>query len=234
MATLQPAILYARFSPRRDPDDCESIDQQLERLTAYCRLQQLEPVETIRDPEVSGAVPIGSRPGGSQLLRLLAGGKRACHVVVQRIDRLSRDAADLLQVVRAWDRRGVSLHLADQGGCSINTATSFGRFVLTQMASVAELELNLICERTRESMLRHQRNGRRMSNVAPYGYAIDSADSTRLVPISFEQAVIDRARRWNTDGFSLRQIAAFLADWIPCRGGTWNHQTVRKMITRGV
>src|SRR6266576_5058844 len=65
-----------------------------------------------------------------------------------KLDRLFRDAEDALRQTKAWDRTGISLHLVDIGGQSMNTGSAMGRMFLTLMAGFAELERNLIAERT--------------------------------------------------------------------------------------
>ena len=65
-----------------------------------------------------------------------------------KLDRLFRDAADCLNVTKHWDKRNIALHLIDVGGQTIDTSSSMGRFFLTMMAGVAEMERNLIRDRT--------------------------------------------------------------------------------------
>ena len=74
--------------------------------------------------------------------------KKVGHIVALKLDRLFRDAADALHQSRAWDKAEIALHLVDMGGQSLNTASAMGRFFLNMMAGVAELERNLIAERT--------------------------------------------------------------------------------------
>lgn len=69
-------------------------------------------------------------------------------MVALKLDRRFRDAADALVQTRVWDRAGIALHVVDMGGQSLNTASSMGRMFLTMTAAFAELERNLISERT--------------------------------------------------------------------------------------
>ena len=69
----------------------------------------------IREEGVSGAKPLGIRPGGIELLALVAT-KKVGHIVALKLDRLFRDAADALHQSRAWDKAEIALHLVDMGG----------------------------------------------------------------------------------------------------------------------
>jgi DNA invertase Pin-like site-specific DNA recombinase len=224
------AILYVRYSPRPDADECDSIDQQLGRLKSYCALQGLEIAHTIEEPEVSAyAVPMGERNGGAELLRLLKS-KRVRHVVAQRLDRLFRNTADCLATVRRWTRVGVRLHLADQGGCSLDCSTSTGWFMLTVLAGCAQLERDLISERTSQGMRRHQQNGRHMGGRVPFGFRLEGG---RLVPVPEEREQVGRIVSLRLQGWSLRGIADELSRKnIECRGGRWSHQTVKAILRR--
>lgn len=82
-----------------------------------------------------------------------------------KLDRLFRDAEDALHQTKAWDKAGIALHLVDMGGQTLNTATAMGRFFLNMMAGFAELERNLIAERT-ATALAHKKTHR--GSLQPY------------------------------------------------------------------
>ena len=66
-------------------------------------------------------------------------------------------------------------HLVDMGGQSLNTASAMGRFSLNMMAGVAELERNLIAERTTMA-LAHKKAHREAYAPTPYGYDREGKD----------------------------------------------------------
>jgi len=113
-----------------------------------------------------------------------------CHVVALKLDRLFRNAADALATTEEWREAGISLHLVDMGGMSLDTGSSMGRMLLTMLAAFAEFEGNVISERT-TAALRHKRAHGRVFNHAPYGY--DAVDG-RLVPNASEQEGLERMR----------------------------------------
>ena len=87
--------------------------------------------------------------------------------------------------------------------------------------------------RTSAAMLRHQRSGRRMSDKCPYGKRRDRLDSKYLADDPDEQRVIDRIISEHRKGRGLRAIGRLLSsEGILCRGGHWNHQTIKAILVR--
>jgi site-specific DNA recombinase len=133
------AVAYIRVSTA-DQLLGVSLAVQEDRIRAYCQMAELHLVDTIREDGVSAyAIPLSKRPAGIRLLRVIKH-SHAEHVVVLKLDRLFRNAADALLQTRKWDTEGIALHLVDIGGQTINTATAVGRMFLTQMAGFAEFE----------------------------------------------------------------------------------------------
>jgi DNA invertase Pin-like site-specific DNA recombinase len=114
------------------------------------------------------------------------------------------------------------------GGQSINTASAMGRMMLTMMAAFAELERNLIAERTTQA-LQHKRNHRQVFNHTPYGY---TRDGSALVASVEEQAVIGRIHALRATGETLSAIAGTLnGEAVPTkRGGAWYARTVLNVL----
>ena len=204
------AVLYLRVSTQEQATEGVSLEAQDAKLRAYCTLRSLTIVKVIVEAGVSGGKPLADRDGGNELLTLVRR-REVAHVVSYKLDRLFRDCADCLTVTAAWDKHGVSLHLVDLGGQTLDTSTAMGRFFLTVMAGAAELERNLIGERTKEAMAYKRTKGERISRHVPYGTTL-AADGTTLAPEPGEQAVIAKARTLHAVGLSSRAIAARLAE----------------------
>lgn len=221
------AICYARVSTLDQAREGVSLDAQEERLRAYCAMQHLEVARVIRDEGVSASKLLRNRPGGELLLAALC----ACEVqdvVALKLDRLFRNALDALQQIEAWDRAGVTLHLLDMGGASLNTGTAMGRMFLTMTAAFAELERNLISERTRLA-LELKRSKREAYSQTPFGF--ERVDDSLVINDS-EQRILAQMREWRAGGTSLRAIARELEHRRVAtkRGGEWHAATVRYML----
>lgn len=224
---MEKAALYIRVSTEEQVRGGVSLAAQEERLTAYCRMAGLEIAEVIREEGVSAGKPLATRPGGERLLQLAAR-KRIKHVVALKLDRLFRDAEDALHQTKAWDRAGIALHLVDMGGQTLNTATAMGRFFLNMMAGFAELERNLIAERT-ATALNHKKAHRQVYGPTPYGF--DRVEEA-LAQNAGEREVLALIFAWRRTGWSLRRIAGELngRGVSTKQGGRWHASTVRYML----
>lgn len=221
------AVAYVRVSTEEQAREGVSLDAQRTRIRSYCMLAGLTLAEIVADEGVSGAKALALRPGGQRLVERVTSG-RVQHVVALKLDRLFRDAADALAQTKRWDAAGVALHLVDLGGQTINTATATGRLFLTMLAAFAELERNMIAERT-AAALAHKRAQRRVYSPTPYGY---ERVGDQLVPLSDELALVEDVRGWHAAGWTLRAIVAELVRRrAPTkRGGAWHPSTVRYLI----
>src|SRR5436190_12532174 len=83
------------------------------------------------------------RPGMVQLLALVDAGA-VDTVIIAKLDRLTRSVADLAELVKRFERGGVSLvSVAD----SLDTRSAAGRLVLNIMVSVSQWEREAIAVR---------------------------------------------------------------------------------------
>lgn len=221
------SLLYLRVSTLEQLEGV-SLDAQEERLRAYCTMQGLKigPGDVFREEGVSASIPLFKRPGGAKLLERVDQG--VTNVVALKLDRLFRDAEDALRQTKAWDRAGVVLHLIDMGGASLTTASAMGRMLLTCMAGFAELERNLISERTALS-LGHKRQHREVFNHPPFGFEVIGK---ALVENPGEIEVVRLIRERRGDGWSLQMIATALNDdHVPTKmHRRWYARTVKNIL----
>lgn len=224
---MQTAVCYVRVSTEEQAKEGVSLEAQEAKLRAYCAMTGLEVVKMIREEGVSAAKALYTRPGGEELLKLIAR-RQAEHVVSLKLDRLFRDAEDALHQTKAWDKAGIALHLVDMGGQTLNTAAAMGRFFLNVMAGFAELERNLIGERT-STALAHKKAQRQAYGPTPFGF---DRTGGRLVENVREQAVIDEIQQRRTAGTSLRAIAEELNDaGTPTKtGARWYASTINYLL----
>ena len=98
---------------------------------------------------------LADRPGLQEALGKLRDGDT---FVVWKLDRLGRSVKQLVDLVTGFERDGVNLvSITD----SIDTSTPAGRFFFHVMASLAEMERDLIVERTRAGLEAARRAGKR-------------------------------------------------------------------------
>ena len=228
------AVAYVRVSTEEQATEGVSLDAQEATLRAYCAMRGIDLAEVVVDAGVSAGKPLATRDGGAHLLDLVKRGKVQA-VVTYKLDRLFRDASDCLQVTAAWDKAGVALHLVDLGGQSVDTSSAMGRFFLTIMAGAAEMERNIIRERTSAAMAYKAARREYTGGQVPYGWALD-ADGVHLTPNPAEQAIIAAARTLREQGLSLRKVGDALAaeGMLPRSGGKWHAKTVRDLLNAEV
>lgn len=82
---------------------------------------------------------------GLQMLRLKV--EEGDIILVKKLDRLGRDTADMIQLIKEFDAMGVSIRFLDDG---ISTEGTMGKMVVTILSAVAQAERLRIMERTNE------------------------------------------------------------------------------------
>ncbi|MFI5042973.1 MAG: recombinase family protein [Acidimicrobiales bacterium] len=220
------AIVYTRVSTAEQAADGLPLEAQEARCRAWAEAADASVVEVVEDAGVSGTKPLASRPGGARIAALLEARRPAADVViVVRLDRLGRDAAESLALLKAFASGKVGLvSLAEH----LDLSTPHGRAMAGVGAVFAELERALIAARTSEDLGELRRQGRAW-NHPPFGYrAVDGL----LEPDPGEQATLARARDLRDGGMSCHRIAATLtAEGYPTkRGGPWQATSVRSVL----
>ena len=122
---------YIRVSTRE-----QKLDGQRHEVQRYLESQGFEDVRWFRDRASGKNV---KRPDFERLQTEI-GRRRIKTVVVWKLDRAFRNALDCLRTVEEWDGLGVSLRIIDLGGQPIDTKSAAGKFMLTVVAAVAEME----------------------------------------------------------------------------------------------
>jgi DNA invertase Pin-like site-specific DNA recombinase len=140
---------YARVSTGH-----QSLDQQVDALTAA----GVDGARVYSD-KLSGTSTREQRPGLAALLNYAREGDA---IVVVGIDRLGRNAAEVMTTIRELGERGIVLRSLREG---IDTSNAAGRMVAGVLASLAELELEL--GRERRSAAREARRARGQSIGRP-------------------------------------------------------------------
>jgi len=221
------ALGYARVSTDEQAREGVSLDAQQSRIRAYCEAKELELVDMLTDDGISGKTL--DRPALRELVQRCERGEVG-HVVVVKLDRLTRRTRDLLALVDdLFLARKIELHSVSE---SLDTSTPHGRFVLTLFGGLAQMERELIGERTR-SALEYKRQQGQPTSHPPYGFKSNGSRAT-MVPVPRELVIVRRILRAWRLGQSYRTIAGKLtADGVPTKqGGQWHHSTVAKVVAR--
>lgn len=131
-----PAVTGTQLGYARVSTTHQSLDQQMDALTAV----GVDAPRVYTD-KLSGTSTRQERPG---LAALLDYARQGDAIVVVGIDRLGRNAAEVMATIRDLGERGIVLRSLREG---IDTSNASGRMVAGVLASLAELELELGKER---------------------------------------------------------------------------------------
>lgn len=226
-------VAYLRVSTDEQAKKGVSLPDQEASIRAYCTMRGLDLVRIFREEGVRAGIPLGKRPEGAHLVEMLAKKAGPRHVVAWKLDRLFRDAADALTWAKKWDQQKTALHIVDLGGAAVDTISATGRFMFTMLAGAAEMEKNLIGERTREA-LRYKRDRREVyTAVLPLGF---DQKAGKLIENRVEMKTVRKIQTMRAAGATLREIAAALgASKAPTKcGGKWHAVTIQKVLRNAV
>lgn len=171
------AALYIRVSTDAQREEGYSIDAQKEMLKGYCISRQILEYEFYIDGGFTGSNI--DRPEMKRLIDEIRSG-RVSHVIVYKLDRLSRSQKDTLYLIEdVFNPNDVSFVSLNE---NMDTSTPIGRAMLGIMSAFAQLERETIRERTRMGMRERVKNGFWPGGgKIPFGYDYDSEKGI-LVP----------------------------------------------------
>ena len=133
------AIIYIRVSTNKQDN---SLEMQRDKCVLFCKEKDYEVVDIIIDEDISGGSKIFKRPGGS-VLKERIDNKEINHVVSWKLDRISRKVIDGLTFIDTLNKEGIGMSILDLNGESIDTNTATGKFFISLMLSLNEMERGL-------------------------------------------------------------------------------------------
>jgi site-specific DNA recombinase len=171
---IRRVATYERVSSE-DQRERETIRTQTDEIARHLAHQPgIALVGRYLDDGVSGMVPLAERPDGRRLLAAAAAHGFE-ELWVYKVDRLGRDAVDLLVVRRRLDALGITLVSVVEGKPDL-----LGYDV---QAVVADHYRREFARRSADGMARAAREGRYTGGIVPFGYRIEGHKQTaRLVP----------------------------------------------------
>lgn len=195
------AAIYIRVSTDAQREEGYSIDAQKEALTAYCISKHISQYEYYIDGGFTGSNL--NRPEMQRMIDDAVNG-RLSHVIVYKLDRLSRSQKDTLYLIEdVLNPHQVSFVSLNE---SMDTGTPMGRLMLGILSAFAQLERENIRERTRMGMRERVRAGYWMGGgKVPFGYDYDESQGI-LVPNDDAERVREMYRLY-LEGYSPQNIA---------------------------
>lgn len=200
-------MLYIRVSTDRQAEEGYSIDIQKERLTNYVK-SMFGDKNVTTDYFIDDGYSGGNldRPEMQRMVNEIKSGV-GTHVIVYKLDRLSRSQKDTLYLIEdVFLLHNVAFISMQE---SFNTATAFGRAVVGILSVFAQLERENIYERTRSGMQKRVESGLWPGGGGiPFGYDYDQLSGTLVQNKDAE--TVRLAYQLFLDGYSTYKIADML------------------------
>ncbi len=167
--------------------DGYSLNAQRDKLKKYAEFQEMTIAGEYSDEGKSGK-SVEGRPQFMQMLRDIEDSKDDVDfVLVFKLSRFGRNAADVLNSLQRMQDFGVNLICVEDGIASSKDA---GKLMISVLSAVAEIERENILVQTMEGRKQKAREGKWNGGFAPYGYKLkngelliaeDEADIIRLI-----------------------------------------------------
>jgi DNA invertase Pin-like site-specific DNA recombinase len=219
---MKKAVIYARFST--DLQNERSIEDQITLCRDYTSREEMNVVEVYEDRARSG----GSVMGRGGLLRLLDQARERSFdvVVVEALDRLSRDMEDLAGIHKRLSFLGIEIRAVHEG--VVNTV------LVGLRGLVGQLYREDNAHKVRRGLAGRIGQGLNAGGRA-YGYAPVAGEKGKRTIVEVEAEIVRRIFDEYVAGRTPREIAHDLNNEciLPPRGRSWNASTINGNMQRG-
>ena len=183
--------IYTRVSTAMQVDGY-SLDAQKDKLRKYAAFQDYYVAGEYSDEGKSGK-SVDGRPEFMRMLRDIEEGKdRISYVLVFKLSRFGRNAADVLTSLQRMQDFGVNLICVEDG---IDSSKDSGKLMISVLSAVAEIERENILVQTMEGRRQKAREGKWNGGFAPYGYKLVDGqlqiaeDEAEIIQLIFDKYI---------------------------------------------
>ena len=180
------------------------MDAQKSRMKAFAEYNDYEIVGEYEDAGKSGKSIEGRLEFNRMMEDIKSGKDGVSFVLVFKLSRFGRNAADVLSTLQVMQDFGVNLICVEDG---IDSSKDAGKLMISVLSAVAEIERENIRVQTMEGRIQKAREGKWNGGFAPYGYRKDPADRHRFL---IDEAAAETVRNIYTlylEGVSVQKIA---------------------------
>lgn len=216
METPKTAALYVRVSTREQALEGYSIGSQTEKLKAYCRARGWNISNIYTDAGFSGGKL--ERPDIQRLIKD-ANNKRFDLVLVKKLDRLSRSQKDTLYLVEdVFLKNQIDFVSLEE---NFDTTSAFGRAMIGILSVFAQLERDMIKERTSDGRLERAKQGYfHGGGYAPIGY--DYVDGELVIDEYEAMQIKEIYQLFLEKKMSITKIRSYMATHYKNKAGSWH------------
>ena len=182
---------YTRISTAMQTDGY-SLDAQKARMKAFADYNDYEIVGTYEDAGKSGKSIEGRLEFNRMMEDIKLGKDGVSFVLVFKLSRFGRNAADVLSTLQVMQDFGVNLICVEDG---IDSSKDAEKLMISVLSAVAEIERENIRVQTMEGRIQKAREGKWNGGFAPYGYQLIDGklqineEEAKAIRIIFEQYV---------------------------------------------
>lgn len=187
----QKCYIYTRVSTTVQVEGF-SLDAQKDRLVKYAKGNDITIVGEYSDEGKSGK-NVEGRPEFRRMLYDIENGKdKVDYVLVFKLSRFGRNAADVLYYLQRMQDYGVNLICVED---SIDSSKDSGKLMISVLSAVAEIERENILVQTMEGRKQKAREGKWNGGFAPYGYSLEDGklviaeDEAEIIRIIFDKYI---------------------------------------------
>jgi len=219
------AVGYIRVSTTKQDESGLSLEEQKLRIEAWA-VSKIIKLEQVYEDGAESAKDL-DRPQVQEVLRRVQDGEIS-HVIIYKLDRLTRSVKDLYNLITVFQKSDVALCSVTE---SLDTSSALGRAMVGIIGVFAQWERENTAERTIMALTAKRRRGERLGGHRPYGSRVKGK---KLVPDEGEQAVLKAILKGVVDGKGYSEIAAILnrKGIQPARGKKWYASSVRGVVLR--
>lgn len=221
--------IYVRVSTEEQAQEGYSIRAQEQKLKDYSRIKEWGVYKVYMDDGISGK-NIEDRPAVQEMITDIQNGK-VNNVLVFKIDRLTRNTADLIYLVNLFNAYDCAFNSLSE---SIDTQTASGRMFIKIIGIFAEFERENIIERTKIGFERKVREGYTLATRTPsYGYDRKIGEKIQTIN-EFEASIVREVfDMFVNKNMSCLEIANNLNERkIPTKeNAVWHTRTIKNMLT---
>ena len=163
------AYIYTRVSTAMQVEGY-SLDAQAERIRQYAKAYNIEIVKAYQDAGKSGKSTVDRNEYLQMLNDIESEKDNINYVLVFKLSRFGRNAADTLNLLSIMENHNVSLICVDDG---LDSSKDAGKLVITILSAVAEMERENILSQTMEGRKQKAREGKWNGGFAPIGYKLE-------------------------------------------------------------
>ena len=218
--------IYSRKSITTDVGN--SINNQISMIKDYFRKEKCT-FEVFEDEGFSGGNT--NRPAFSLLMDKVKNGLFDV-VAVYRIDRISRNIVDFVNIYEKLQENNVNLVSITE---NFDPGTSYGKLVMIILATFAEMERESISQRVKDNKIENAKSGKWGGGIAPYGYqifrTIEANKNVSYLKATQDLQLVNHIFNKYLDSQSLHKIQKWIYDEHNIK---WSLSTVKYILSNPI